>query len=112
EMPPYSGIEGQMIVSFLAPGGGRTFASWSDMGVWFNDLTRGRRDASNDISQKATALTASSAVTLAKVRAIADFVQRDILYVGIELGIGGFQPHAASEVFAHRYGDCKDKVTL
>jgi uncharacterized protein DUF3857/transglutaminase superfamily protein len=112
EMPPYSGIEGQMIVSFLAPGGGRTFANWHDMGVWYNDLTRGRRDISNDVTQKVAALTSSSKTTLAKMQAITDFMQRDIRYVGIELGIGGFQPHAANEVFAHRYGDCKDKVTL
>jgi hypothetical protein len=32
--------------------------------------------------------------------------------VAIELGIGGWQPHSASEVFTHRYGDCKDKATL
>jgi hypothetical protein len=32
--------------------------------------------------------------------------------VAIELGIGGWQPHPAPEVFAHRYGDCKDKATL
>ncbi|HEY2823189.1 MAG TPA: DUF3857 and transglutaminase domain-containing protein [Candidatus Acidoferrum sp.] len=112
EMPPQSGIEGQMIVSFLAPGGGRTFASWRDMGVWYNDLTRGRRDASSDINQRTTALTSSSKLVLAKMRSIADFIQRDIRYVGIELGIGGFQPHPATDVFAHRYGDCKDKVTL
>jgi hypothetical protein len=28
------------------------------------------------------------------------------------LGIGGWQPHSATEIFAHRYGDCKDKATL
>jgi hypothetical protein len=32
--------------------------------------------------------------------------------VAIELGIGGQQPHRAADVFAHRYGDCKDKSTL
>ena len=113
EMPPPRGIEGQMIVSFLAPGGaGKTFASWRDMGVWYNDLTRGRRDASADVSQKTSALTQTPATTLAKMQAIAEFVQRDIRYVGIELGIGGFQPHSATDVFAHRYGDCKDKATL
>jgi len=113
EMPPPRGIEGKMIVSFLAPGGaGKTFASWRDMGVWYNDLTRGRRDASTDVSQKTSALTQSSSTTLAKMQAIAQFVQRDIRYVGIELGIGGFQPHSATDVFAHRYGDCKDKATL
>ena len=39
-------------------------------------------------------------------------MQHDIRYVAIELGIGGWQPHAASEVFTHHYGDCKDKATL
>jgi Transglutaminase-like superfamily len=46
------------------------------------------------------------------MKALAQFVQNDIRYVAIELGIGGWQPHAASEVFVHRYGDCKDKATL
>ncbi|MGB9205397.1 MAG: transglutaminase domain-containing protein, partial [Terriglobales bacterium] len=50
--------------------------------------------------------------TLARIQAIAAFVQADIRYVAIELGIGGWQPHPAADVFAWRYGDCKDKATL
>ena len=46
------------------------------------------------------------------MQALARFLQHDIRYVGIELGIGGYQPHSAVDVFAHRYGDCKDKATL
>ena len=46
------------------------------------------------------------------MRALATFLQRDVRYVAIELGIGGVQPHPASDVFAHLYGDCKDKATL
>ena len=40
------------------------------------------------------------------------FLQTDVRYFGIEIGIGGWQPHFASEVFHYRYGDCKDKATL
>jgi hypothetical protein len=43
---------------------------------------------------------------------IADFMQQQIRYVGIEIGIGGWQPHAAEDIFHSRYGDCKDKATL
>lgn len=46
------------------------------------------------------------------MKALAQFVQHDIRYVAIELGIGGWQPHPAAEVFTHHYGDCKDKATL
>jgi predicted transglutaminase-like cysteine proteinase len=115
EMPPRSGIAGQMILTFF-PAGGATgkaaFGSWSDMGVWYNDLTRNRREASAEITQKTSALTASAQTSLQKMQAIATFVQRDIRYVAIELGIGGQQPHPAPEIFSHRYGDCKDKATL
>ena len=114
EMPPRQGLEGQMIVSFVPPGGapGKTFANWREMGFWYNELTRNRRDPSPEITQKTMALTASAAAPLEKMQAIANFMQRDIRYVAIELGIGGQQPHPAPEVFAHRYGDCKDKATL
>jgi hypothetical protein len=46
------------------------------------------------------------------MRNLAQFVQHEIRYVAIELGIGGWQPHPAPDVFSHRYGDCKDKATL
>jgi transglutaminase-like putative cysteine protease len=32
--------------------------------------------------------------------------------VGIDFGVGRYQPHAAAEVLANQYGDCKDKDTL
>jgi hypothetical protein len=114
DMPPHRGVQGQMIVSFVPAGGavGKTFVSWRDMGLWYTELTRGRREASPEMRQKVAALTASATTPLAKMRALAGFVQRDIRYVAIELGIGGYQPHPAVDVFRHRYGDCKDKATL
>jgi hypothetical protein len=114
DMPPFSGVAGQMIVSFFPPGGAAAngFTSWQEMGRWYVSLTEGRRDASPEIKQQVSLLTASAATPLAKLNAIAQFLQRDVRYVAIELGIGGFQPHAAPDVFQHRYGDCKDKVTL
>ena len=114
DMPPLRGLVGQMVVAFLPPGGGpnRGFINWSDVGKWETGLATGRRDASPEIKQKVTALTANQTTELGKMQSLAQFLQSDIRYVGIELGIGGWQPHAATDVFAHRYGDCKDKATL
>jgi Domain of Unknown Function with PDB structure (DUF3857)/Transglutaminase-like superfamily len=114
DMPPWQGVAGQMIVSFFPPGEARSkgFASWQEMGNWYRDLTSGRRDPSPEIKQKVAALTASAPTPMDKMRALAKTVQQEIRYVAIELGIGGYQPHAAPEVFTHRYGDCKDKATL
>lgn len=114
EMPPFAGVTGSMVVSFYPPGGASVsgFSGWQDMGNWYRNLTSGRFDASPEIKQKVATLTASATTPLAKMRALAQFVQHDIRYVAIELGIGGWQPHPAPDVFVHRYGDCKDKATL
>ena len=114
EMPPWRGITGLLVLSFVPPGGGATkgFQNWKEMGDWEAGLEQGRREASPEIKQKVVALTASLPAPLAKMRELAKFVQGDIRYVAIELGIGGWQPHPAPEIFAHRFGDCKDKATL
>jgi hypothetical protein len=114
EMPPRDGVAGSVILSLYPPGGAasRGFVNWGDMGKWYTNLIGGRVDASPEIKQQVAALTASESTPLQKAQTLAEFVQKNIRYVAIELGIGGWQPHSASEVYAHRYGDCKDKATL
>ena len=115
DMPPVHGFAGAMIVSYFSSDGPSVrngFSNWHEMGSWYWNLIQGRMDASPDIKQKVAALTSDKPTTLQKMQALADFVQHDIRYVAIELGIGGWQPHPAAEVFAHHYGDCKDKATL
>jgi hypothetical protein len=114
-MPPWDGIAAQMFVSFLPPGGSaqnKGLESWRELGYWEQRLIQGRRDPSPQIKQKVAELTASSPSKLEKMQTLAKFLQREIRYLAIELGIGGWQPHPAVEIFSHRYGDCKDKATL
>jgi hypothetical protein len=115
EMPPWRGVAEQMVLSLIPAGGAsqsKGFQNWDDMGNWQAGLARGRRDTSPEIKQKVASLTAGMTTPLEKMRAIASFTQKEIRYVAIELGIGGYQPHPAKDIFAHRYGDCKDKATL
>ncbi|HWZ82422.1 MAG TPA: DUF3857 and transglutaminase domain-containing protein [Terriglobales bacterium] len=115
EMPPTTGIAGQLILSFFPPGGTsrkNELANWKDMGLWYGNLAEGRLDTSAQIKQQVADLSASKTTTLAKMQDLAAFVQHNIRYVAIELGIGGLQPHSAQEIFTNRYGDCKDKATL
>jgi hypothetical protein len=113
-MPPFRGVAGQMVVTYFPPGGkaANGFAAWDDMGKWYGTLLTGRAEASPEIKQQVATVTAGKNTPVQKMQAIAQFVQRDIRYVAIELGIGDWQPHPAPEVFSHRYGDCKDKATL
>jgi hypothetical protein len=113
-MPPFQGVAGQMFVSFFTSGGGalNSNVDWAMMGKWYSALISERLEASPEIKQQVATLIAGKTTTLQKMQAFANFVQQDIRYVAIELGIGGYQPHPAAEVFSHRYGDCKDKATL
>jgi uncharacterized protein DUF3857/transglutaminase superfamily protein len=115
DMPSWRAVAGRMSISFFAPDASHqapALNSWADVGRWYASLAADRRRATPDIHQKALELTAKSATWLDKVRSLASYVQGNIRYVAIEVGIGGYQPHAAGDIFANKYGDCKDKVTL
>jgi transglutaminase-like putative cysteine protease len=112
-MPPWQGIAARMVLTLQPPGGtGGGYQSWQEVGSWYLGLASSRRDHSPQLQQKVQELTAGLPDKLGKIQALAAYAQKDIRYVAIELGVGGVQPHAATEVLAHGYGDCKDKVTL
>ena len=109
--PPQRAVAGRLAVNFY-PHAQTARRSWNDIGVWYNGLIAGRRTITPEMRAKVTELTAGDVDTIGNIAKLAGFVQKDIRYVAIEIGVGGHQPHAASEIFANRYGDCKDKVTL
>jgi hypothetical protein len=115
EMPPWTVIEGHMIVKYFPHDPklrSKTSGSWNDIAVWYQNLIAPRRVATPEIKTKVAELTTGIQDPLEKIRALAAFAQRQIRYQAVEVGIGGHQPHAAGDVFTHRFGDCKDKATL
>jgi hypothetical protein len=86
--------------------------TWQGIGQWYEGLERNRVVSAPDIAAKAAELTAGKTDFYDKAEAIGDFVQQKIRYFVIEMGVGGYQPHAAEDIFRGRYGDCKDKATL
>jgi transglutaminase-like putative cysteine protease len=47
-----------------------------------------------------------------QARLIYDYVSKNIRYMAIFLGSGGWVPHESSSILAAKYGDCKDHTTL
>ena len=89
-----------------------TYDSWDEIAAWYADLAEDRYQTSSELLAKVEELTSGIQTPSDKISAIYDFVARDVRYVALEFGLGGWQPHPASEVFANRYGDCKDQATL
>jgi hypothetical protein len=90
----------------------KTTGTWNDIGIWYAGLTSGSRDATPAIKQKVAELTAGISDPVGRMKALTSYMQRQVRYVAIEIGTGGYQPHPAAAVFDHQYGDCKDKATL
>jgi len=89
-----------------------TFDTWEEIGGWYSDLQREQILVTSAIEAKAKELTKGLLSDDAKLQAIYAFVSLHIHYVGLDFGIGRFQPHSAEDVLGNEYGDCKDKHTL
>jgi transglutaminase-like putative cysteine protease len=111
--PSPDSLAARMTVHYSGPGlPTATDGTWKSVGEWYDSLFRDRAASTPEIAAKAQELTAGKADFYDKTEAIAEFVQKQVRYVAIEVGIGGYQPHAAGDIFRNRYGDCKDKATL
>ena len=89
-----------------------TFATWEEMGKWYGDLERDRRQPTPEIQAKAKELIAGKTTDLAKIEALYNFVATNFRYISLSFGVGRYQPHPAPDVLHNSYGDCKDKHTL
>jgi len=89
-----------------------TFRSWEEVGRWYGDLQKEPLQVTPAIQLKANELTKGLKTDEEKTQAIYNFVALKLHYIGLDFGIGRYQPHAADDVLDNGYGDCKDKHTL
>ncbi|MFZ0633278.1 MAG: DUF3857 domain-containing transglutaminase family protein [Acidobacteriaceae bacterium] len=109
--PAWAALAGHMTVHFAADPLPQGDALWTRIGNWYTSLAAPRSEGGSDLAAAARSV-AGDGDFMAQLSGVADFMQQEIRYVAIEIGIGGWQPHAAEDVFHSRYGDCKDKATL
>lgn len=111
--PDEVALYGRMTVHYAGPGlPYPTPGTWQGIGEWYQALAKDRLASTPEIEAKAKELVANKTDYYDKIEAIGEFVQKDIRYFVIEMGIGGNQPHFAADIFRNRFGDCKDKATL
>jgi hypothetical protein len=93
----------------LAPLG---FTTWGDVSLWYLGLARSRMKAGPALTTVSLQITQGAENDREKLRRIFEWVRDKVRYVAVEIGIGGYQPHPADEVYTNMYGDCKDMVTI
>lgn len=80
---------------------------WGEVVDW--DLKHYTQPTDARVRNLARGFTGS---TREKVTQAVDYVQNDIRYVGLEVGLHGFMPDAPGATLANQFGDCKDKAVL
>lgn len=89
-----------------------TARSWSDIVAWAAPLyPRAFRDPAV-ASAMASQLKLDPAQPEASLQRATAFVQGQIRYTGLDMGVNSHAPHAPEATLADRLGDCKDKATL
>jgi tetratricopeptide (TPR) repeat protein len=89
-----------------------SYSTWDQVATWFQGLIRGRDSLDENESAAIRRLLEGAGTPLQKVDRLYAHLQKTVRYVSVDLGIGSYQPHRASETLRNRYGDCKDRGTL
>ena len=89
-----------------------SFDSYADVASAYASKASDKSAITPAISALADQLTLGIADRRAQAKVLYDWVSKNISYVSIVLGAGGFVPHAADDILKNRYGDCKDHVVL
>lgn len=81
--------------------------SWLNLGKFIIELNNGRDVLPDKTKQEVHQLTDGITDTKEKIAALYKYLQNNTRYIGIQLGIGSWQPFDANYVATKRYGDCK-----
>lgn len=81
--------------------------SWKNFGDWINNLYAKTTGLSDDKKKFYQELVKNASTDRQKAQILYSYMQNNMRYVSIQLGIGGFRPFPASFVDDKKYGDCK-----
>lgn len=90
----YNGLPGDM-------------SSWKGFGNWIQNLNKNTAVLSSQREEEIRKMVSGLSSDKEKARFLYEYMQKNMRYVSIQLGIGGLKPFPASFVDEKKYGDCK-----
>jgi transglutaminase-like putative cysteine protease len=88
------------------------FNSWKEVNDWALQLFPTKKDFSSNLKAKIAEINTNYTTAEAKAQAAIRFVQDEIRYMGLEIGVNSHKPADPNKVFNQRFGDCKEKSYL
>jgi len=81
--------------------------TWESFGRFMYQLNHNRDNLSPTMVKKVKSLTADATTNQEKIAILYQYLQENMRYVSVQLGIGGWQTFDADYVEKNKYGDCK-----
>ena len=103
-MPPMNRIAPRLIYT--------SAESWNEVGAWFAEKFFKHIDNSPEMIDLVGELREQSENRADLIEEIGTYVIKNVREVNLRLGLGGYEPHDASEVLDNKYGDWRDKTVL
>lgn len=88
------------------------FNNWGDVNNWAVSLFPRNPHLSTQLLSKINDIKNSNANNDQRILAALHFVQDEIRYMAVEIGVNSHKPNPPDKIFAQRFGDCKDKSYL
>jgi len=82
-------------------------STWNSFGQFMYDLNEGRDKVTPEMAQQIKTMTAKAENDQEKIEILYQYLQDNMRYVSVQLGIGGWQTFDARYVEKNKYGDCK-----
>lgn len=89
-----------------------TMGDWKQLGSWYADLIRPQFALDPSLESELQRTIQEAHNDRERIAAIQEFVLRSTHYVALEFGIYSYKPYPVTQIYARRFGDCKDKASL
>ncbi|MBU0550906.1 DUF3857 domain-containing protein, partial [Myxococcota bacterium] len=85
---------------------------WGELDTWYHGLFAPRSRPTPLIQGLAARLAPPQAARAEIIGRVLAFTEREITYLGVEFGLGAYQPRPPESTLSTRKGDCKDVTAL
>jgi tetratricopeptide (TPR) repeat protein len=89
-----------------------TFPSWEAVGRWKQKVRAECWECTEALARVVAQVAGPQKTPLEKARALTYWVRQNIRYLSRGPEGKGYTPHAPAQVYANRFGDCKDQAQL
>ena len=89
-----------------------SFTDWSELARAYRERAANKVAVTPEIQTLADDIIRGISDPKAQAAAIYHWVARNVRYVGVFLGLGGFVPRDTADILKTKYGDCKDHTVI